>query len=592
MKKSMIKNFGEIKVYSNVDSHVTMSRRELIKDVYVYEFLLSWDQEQARERDSKLTIVWELPCVDVQYMWHPDCRPRRVLDSNWRLNLSSMLTGSAPVTCLFNGADQNIYTFAADEIKKVISVQFGVEDSNNTITGEISVGLKQFPNQGEDRLRVYADFRKVPYYQSLNDVRAWWEAVCGIVPMEVPETATFPMYSSWYNFHQNITASELEEECKLAAELGMKAMIVDDGWQTADTNCGYGYCGDWEVCTEKIPDMREHVRRVHELGLKYILWYSVPFVGYHSKNWERFRDKLLCRVERNETGVLDPRYPEVREFLCSIYENAVKEYDLDGFKLDFIDRFTMQEDDVIRPGMDYTCVQEATNQLMTDIMRRLKAVKQDIMIEFRQRYIGPGMRQFGNIFRVSDCASDITINRIGTVDLRLLSGNTAVHSDMLTWSDKETPEDAALQILNVIFGVIQFSKKIGQMTDAHKKMSAFWLGFAIRNRELLLHSQLIPYEPQYLYPVIMAKNKDVAVIGVYERGKIVTIENGIHKVSLINATKEAHLVLSFDVSRHGSATVYDCQGNVVRQEMVRFEKGLSEIQVPRSGLLEISEMIP
>ena len=64
------------------------------------------------------------------------------------------------------------------------------------------------------------------------------------------------MYSSWYNFHQAISDRMPEEECVLAAGLGMKAIIVDDGWQTSDTHCGYGYTGDWEACREKIADMR------------------------------------------------------------------------------------------------------------------------------------------------------------------------------------------------------------------------------------------------------------------------------------------------------------------------------------------------
>lgn len=590
MKRTVIKDFGNIKVYSNVSGSVEMTSKELAESVFEYEFLLHWDMEEAAAADSKLSIVWDLPCVDVQYMWHPDCRPKRVLDANWRLKLSSMLTGSAPVACLFNGADQNTYTFAADEIKKVMSVQFGVEDSRNTITGEISMGLKQFTGQSEHRLRVYGDFRRIPYYESLDCVRAWWESVCAIDPMAVPEAARLPMYSSWYNFHQEITDSELEEECRRAVKLGMKSIIVDDGWQTLDTNSGYGYCGDWEVCTKKISNMREHVKRVHEAGLKYILWYSVPFVGFHSKNWGRFQNKILCTVDRNETGVLDPRFPDVREFLCGIYENALREYDLDGFKLDFIDQFTMRENDTIRGEMDYTCVQEATERLMTDIMLRLKAIKSDIMIEFRQRYIGPGMRKFGNIFRVSDCPSDITTNRIGTVDLRLLSGNTAVHSDMLTWNEAETPEDAALQILNVLFGVIQFSKNIGNMGDAHKRMSAFWLDFAVKNEKILLESKLIPYEPQYLYPVITAKNEEEAITGVYERSRIIFIETALNRNQVINATKEEVLYLSFDMPCRADVAVYDCFGKLILEKEMMFEKGLVMAAVPRSGLIEIKRI--
>jgi len=43
------------------------------------------------------------------------------------------------------------------------------------------------------------------------------------------------------------------------------------------------------------------------------------------------------------TYVLDPRYPEVRKFYHRItYVKAIEEWDLDGFKLDFIGRVSCQ----------------------------------------------------------------------------------------------------------------------------------------------------------------------------------------------------------------------------------------------------------
>lgn len=582
--------FSDVTVTSNVDLKVELRKEELQTDVWEYIFDLSWDEEQAKAEDSKVIMCWSLPLIDVQYMWHPDSRARRVLDADWRLKISSMLTGSAPLAMLFNGEDQNAFTFATDEVKKVTSVQFGVDDGRNVISGEISMGLQQFVGRNQDTLRVRADFRKIPYYKVLDDVRLWWEQVLDLTPMAVPETARLPMYSSWYNYHQDIQASQLEKDCAEAKKLGMETIIVDDGWQTADGSGGYGYTGDWEVYPGKIPNMAEHVKRVHEAGMKYILWFSVPFVGYYSKNWERFKDKIICRVERNNTGVLDPRYPEVREFLIGIYEKALRDYDLDGLKLDFIDRFKRMPDDAVQPGMDYQCIQEATERLMTDVMLRLKAIKPDIMIEFRQRYIGPGMRRFGNIFRVSDCPSDITTNRVGITDLRLISGGTAVHSDMITWHDGETAEDAALQVLNTIFGVTQFSKVPQNMTPDHREMTAFWLNFARENRKILQESEFIPYEPHYLYPVIMACNEEKEIIGVYAVNKILYPD--LNKQSLIlNATKQGQVFVSLSEEAEVQAKVLDCRGRLVREEPLHLGKGVAAIEVPRSGLLELTKIV-
>jgi Melibiase len=87
-------------------------------------------------------------------------------------------------------------------------------------------------------------------------------------------------------------------------------VIVDDGWQITSNERGYAYTGDWEPTPEKVPDMRAHVDRVHALGMKFLLWYSVPFVGRHSKAWERFSGMLLQEIERLGASVLDPRFSE------------------------------------------------------------------------------------------------------------------------------------------------------------------------------------------------------------------------------------------------------------------------------------------
>ena len=589
----MTNKFLDVTVSSNIDLTVELDRRELERDVYEYEFLLRWDEEQAQDPVSQVTLLWMLPCVDVQYMWHPESRCRRVLDADWRLKIDSMLTGSAPLAVLFNAGDVNTYTFATDEVKKVTSVQFGVNDGRDAVTGKISMGLQQFVGRSSHRLRVRADFRRLPFHRVIDDVRAWWEQVLDLVPMPVPAVGRMPMYSSWYNFHKDIHADVLEAECGRAKALGMDAIIIDDGWQTADGldgeggAGGYRYTGDWEICEAKFPDFKAFVKKIHDTGMKAILWFSVPFLGYGSQNWEKYKDKIIYKVNRNGAGVLDPRYTEVREFLISTYERFLRDYDLDGFKLDFIDRFHMTPEDQVKPGMDYDCIQEATDRLMTDVMERLRSIKPDILIEFRQKYIGPAMRRFGNLFRVSDCPCDITTNRVGIADLRLMSGSTAVHSDMVVWNNDETVEDAALQILNCMFGTIQFSKHIEKMTQEHKEMSAFWLNFARENEKLLQESEFIPYEPNYLYPVIKAQDEKEEIIGVYALNKVVPLDPGKQRSRLINATKRDALYLSVKEAVTVKFRTWDARGRQAGEGTAALGPGIHELPVPRSGLLEV-----
>lgn len=74
--------------------------------------------------------------------------------------------------------------------------------------------------------------------------------------------------------------------------------------------------------------MKQHVQKVHAMGMKYLLWFSVPYVGYYPKMWNLFHDKLIAVDEEQKTGILDIQYQEVREYLKNMYVTAIKEWDL------------------------------------------------------------------------------------------------------------------------------------------------------------------------------------------------------------------------------------------------------------------------
>ena len=63
-------------------------------------------------------------------------------------------------------------------------------------------------------------------------------------------------------------------------------------------------------------------------------------------------------------------------------------------------------------GRDFASVNEATDRMMTDVLAELRKVKPDVMIEFRQPYIGPLIRKYGNMFRASDCPNSYLANRV------------------------------------------------------------------------------------------------------------------------------------------------------------------------------------
>jgi len=532
-------------------------------------------------------LSWKHPVVDIHGAWQPNGYRNRGLAADWTGGYSSKSTSSAPVVCLFNGAGRNGITFAFSDTLNPVVCKAGVHEE--TAVFHCSVTLFEEPTSPLDSYEatLRMDLRDMLYSDSLNEVQQWWSGLPSLTPTRVPSPAREPMYSTWYSLHQNVSPETIEEQCRLAKALGCGTVIVDDGWQTTDNARGYSYCGDWEVCADKIPDMKGHVARVHSLGMKYMLWYSVPFIGKHSKAWDRFRDKMLYTIESRGYGIVDPRYPEVREYLIGIYETAMRDWKLDGFKLDFVDSFSLPKEKMheLGGGRDYISVPEAVDRLMTDIMDRLRRINPDVMIEFRQSYVGPCMRKYGNMFRAADCPNDSIENRVRTIDIRLLCGDTAAHADMLMWNAEDPVESAALQLISVLFAVPQISVLLDKLPAEHVKMVTYWLAFWNEHRNVLLDGRLEPHHPELMYPLVLASHAEKLLAAVYHL-TVVTLDRDLPEtLLLVNGTRTHGVVIELDRDGGSRAMeIKDCMGNVVERSTFQARAGVHLLPVPPAGV--------
>lgn len=538
-------------------------------------------------RPPAFLLSWSYPTATVHGYWHPGSVHDKGLDVSWSAGFRSKATSSAPVGCLFGPDGSNRLTFALSDALNTVSVRAGVEEETARVV--CSVGLFETPVApfSEYGATLRFDAREGPYHEAIAGVGRWWAEMPDYEPASVPETARLPMYSTWYGFHQDLDPARVEEQCRMAKEVGCEAVIVDDGWQTAGSERGYAHTGDWRPAVEKMPDMAAHVGRVHGLGMRYLLWYSVPFVGYGSGAFARFENRLLGRIDRLSAGVLDPRFPEVREYLIGTYEAAVRDWDLDGLKLDFVDAFEPQPGQTpeLGGGRDHDGVPEAVDRLLTDTMVRLRAVNPDVMIEFRQSYVGPLMRKYGNMFRAGDCPNDAVENRVRTLDLRLLCGDTAVHGDMLMWHPDESVESAALQLVNVLFGVPQISVMLDGIPPQHVEMLRFWLGLWREHRDVLLDGEIAPLHPDVLYPVVLARTAEKLAAAAYTDA-VVRLEGELPATLLVvNGTPKDGVVLRLghDGGERG-IEVRDCRGRLVRAGRIELGVGPHELDVPAAGV--------
>ena len=501
-------------------------------------------------------VQLRVPGAGVQNVWTADYLKsdgQHLWPQLWwedRSTYESQLAVNSPIAVGYDSNGASPVALACSEASD--RLLFGLYADDRTCE---MVGRCEFFTQPGAAIREYAatillDRRGRSFCDTVRDCSIWVAEQNGFVPADVPGAAYEPLYSTWYAYLQDVSSGELEKEARLAAALGMRTMILDAGWHTEKSASLFSATGDWMPDASRFPDFKAHVDAVHKAGLKYMLWLSVPYVGDESKAWERFKGKLLYahgKKSPGRVGVLDPRFSDVREYLISTYERVVGEWGFDGVKLDFIDQFKLVGKDPALEdgyaGRDYRSVPEAVNRLMKDVLARLKRINPDVLVEFRQAYMGPAILQYGNMMRAADCPSDPCANRKRICDLRLTSGKAAVHSDMLVWSRDESPEGAAFPILNALFSTIQYSMVLANLPSDHAEVIRHWIAFTSTHREALLKGAFRQHHPESGYSWIEGESEAERIVTVHQAEVCVPVDVRAKPSYVVNVTGEAGVLV-------------------------------------------------
>lgn len=535
-----------------------------------------------------VTLKWRIPAHNVKGVWKPTTDFAKRIQADWELDhMESRISIDSPVISLFGHDDSNVHTFACSNAINKLELNARIREEDDCFYCHVTLFLEKQSEVSDFEVQLRVDEGEKHFSEALKGVSKWWESFENLKPTPVPDIALTPLYSTWYNFHQSLEEDVLISECKKAYSLGYRSIIIDDGWQTNDGNRGYDYTGDWEP--ERLNKTKEFIEVIHNTGMKIGFWYSVPFCGKKSKAYQRFKGKFLTENHR-WAPVFDPRYPEVREYLINIYKSAILDWNLDGFKLDFIDDFRLYVDTPkVNSDMDFTSINDAVDRLLTDVITTLKGVNPDVFIEFRQKYVGPAMRKYGNMFRAFDCPGDATMNRIRIADIRMLAGNTAVHSDMITWHNDEQLEVAALQMVNTLFGVPQISVVLDDIPQDHLEMVKFYTEYWNSNKALITKGHFTPFKPLANYPIQTVSNTQKLLIGVHD-DQVVSMDKSFGAIDIINAKLSESTVLKIKTGLGNyNCIIFNCKGELIDQKDIVLSKGIVEINIPACGLAQLTK---
>lgn len=556
--------------------HVTLLSSEKSVDIYS----ISVPDECTGE---KLCIQWKVKAIGIKGAWTSN----NILDKRYRTDwempqLKSSISVDAPIVSLFGHNDENMVTVGCADLINLIDIEASLREEDNHFYFKFHFFTES--HSGPYETKLYINKENQNFSQVVQRCSEWAVAQNHFEVRVTPDMATVPLYSTWYSFHQSLALDELKNECRLAKDLGYDLVIIDDGWQTMDDGRGYDYTGDWKA--ERITDMRGLVDDIHQLGMGIMLWYSVPFCGIKSKAYQRFRGKFLTE-NHHWAPVFDPRFPEVRAYLVDLYRNALTEWNLDGFKLDFIDDFKVYPETETEKleGRDTRSVAQGTKKLIEEIATALTAIKPDVLIEFRQQYINPSLRQLGNMFRAFDCPNDNLMNRVRTTDVKLLCGSNAVHSDMLTWHAEEPVEVAALQFSSILFSVPQLSVRIANRSAMEIAMIKFYTTYWKANKHILLAGNFSAHKPLSNYSYLKSELDDKLILGLYD-DVLLPLNLDYNEIHIINGKLSKNVVLDLSgTERKWKRRIVNCVGDTLIEDIVTLPPAPYHMEAPANGII-------
>jgi alpha-galactosidase len=126
--------------------------------------------------------------------------------------------------------------------------------------------------------------------------------------------------------------------------------------------------------------------------------------------------------------------------------------------------------------------------------------------------------------------------------------------------------------------------RIEELSAAHLELSRFWIGFMRKHREVLLHGNFRPHQPESGYPLLEAWTDDAHILVVHEPGKLCVLEKLRPETWVINGSPAAECYMH--LPQDCRCETVNCLGQSVGRHSLK--AGLVLVPVPPSGLARFS----
>ncbi len=503
-----------------------------------------------KKAGGTVTIAYSFPIRDIAGYYNSGTSNGPVLSLDWNISFSGHASLNFPIVSFFNLGGENKFTFFTDNLTD----DFNFHAAQNQATCSYDVKWTFAVTSPAKSLTVYTDTKSGSWIKAFERARK----ILRPEPLPAfPKGAWEPVYCTWYAAHAALTNDFLDANAKIAAEIGCKTFIVDDGWQTDEMKrvtpetlpTWYDRVGDWELSEEKLPDFKKHVEYAQSLGLKYLLWTSPYFCYPESK----FYASLPGKDRRTFDWVysFDLSNKKICRDVLARFQKILRTYKLDGLKVDFLDYVPADLD--APTGKHSLAFIDALSKLIR------KEAGEDALIEFRARYATPQMLEYGTQFRAGDVPFDYIRNLAEIAAIRVnLGDKVPVHADPLYWSEDEDDLTVARHMIASLAGVPMISMELRNLKASHKKIIVNYLNFYKEHLATFSMGhwdvRFFSSHPQYLH---VTRGKE----------RIIIITDSAH---VANATARGmkNYILNLSAEPIKADQAFDAQGREVKNGII------------------------
>ncbi|HEU5100946.1 MAG TPA: glycoside hydrolase family 36 protein [Roseiflexaceae bacterium] len=570
---------------AQLDLRLTAEPASDLPDTYLLRFSAqSRSGEAFAIRD--LSIAWSVPAVDMHAWYSGPPSPEELAKlPYWWIRKQVGANKGFPFVALFHRSGANRFAFGLlDQLTETALDGELVEATRSyNFHWHKPIGQAQL-NTHQWQETLFVSVARGPWPEVL---RAYVAAVDREWPqpaLPVPASAYNPVFCTWTAIHHDVSQEWITRNARLAAELGFGTWLTDDGWFTSKASfADYRYTGDWQPDPVKFPDFAGHVRAVRELGLRYVLWVAPFMVGDASQAARQHAHMLTEATNTMRYRNMSPRRAETRQVVGDLVERLMREYQLDGLKIDFLDSIGI--DNLIATETDYSTLGAGTYEILSAAIDRARAIVPDVLIEFRNSYTNLASRRYANLYRASDVPINFTLNRWQVSMLRLLAPDRAVHLDPALWHPDDTEENVAVQLINMICSVPMVSIELDRYPQSHLDLIRYWIGFYNAHRDTIVHGCFEPEIRLGQVPIIRFSSASERIVGVYD-DLACSAGAGPLPLWILNASTRPFVDLrSDDIAGPQRVRTRDKFGRVVDEQTIVFP--VAQLPVEVGGNLEI-----